>query len=353
MNAFNDKFNLKSNYYNDYYNYTYISQQVIDESTSWLGDLKKDTSKLERIHEIMKYINEKIYDDENNIDKNFTKISKNNEYVKSYLGFENEESIKNFKRIVFSLYKIIFPNYTAMIFSIICLILFIFLIVLNIISIYYSIQNERFDKLKKYNIVFSIILYCPTFLGYLIYCSVIYKKVYNSESIEYAKKVRADKFIEDFLKEFIKYLENKTLILCSIIFFIFSGILFIIGWIISSFNESFQNYRINRLRRRHILESHNTIPIRTIDIAPSSRQNEEILAVIFISIDRTINLPVACKPSDKFSEIEKKLYIEYPDLEKKNIYFVSNGKVIEKLNTLKQNDIRNGNAILTKDNELD
>ena len=91
IHAFSEKFGSIN-----YYNITYISELVIDESTVWLGDLAKDTAKLERIHKLMKYINEKIYDDENNIDNNFTKIS-HNEYVKRYLGFENEESIKNLK----------------------------------------------------------------------------------------------------------------------------------------------------------------------------------------------------------------------------------------------------------------
>ena len=103
LDAFEDKFGSET-----YGNITYVSKQVIDESTDWLGGLKKDSSKVERIHKIMEYINEKIYDDENNIDKNFTKISED-EYVKRYLGFENEESIKNLKELFFLYIKPFFP----------------------------------------------------------------------------------------------------------------------------------------------------------------------------------------------------------------------------------------------------
>ena len=346
--AFEEKFGSLN-----YHNIAYISKQVIDESIDWVENFEKNSAKIERIHKLMKFINEKIYDDENNIDKNVTKIY-GNEYVKRYLGFENEESIKNFKRITFSLYKIRFPNYIAIVFSFISIIFFIGLIIINIFSIYFSLNNENFDKLKKYNIVISIILYCPTFLGYLIYCSVIYKQKYKNESIEYAKKVRADKFIEDFLKDFIEHFRNNTLIICSIIFFIISGLLFIIGWIISSFNERYQYNRFHRIQRRDIFQSrsaiirytNNTNNIRT------DRQNIEIFAVNFISFDQTINFPMACKSSDNFTELEKKLYIEYPDLKKKNIYFFANGKLIERSSTLEQNNIKSGNAILIKENEL-
>ena len=335
-----------------YTNITYISKQVIHESTGWLGDLAKNTAKLEKIHKLMKYINEKIFDDENNIDNNFTKIS-HSEYVKRYIGFENEESIKNFKRIVFSLYKTHFPNYTALVFSYISIISFTGLIIINIISIYFSVQNENFDCFKTFNIVISIIFFVPTFLGFLIYSSVKYDQIYNNESIEYAKKVRADKFIEDFLKDFIKHFDDKTLIICSIIFFTISGLLFIIGWIISTFKKScFQYDSFSRPIRRVTIQSQSPVIRYNYNNIPSARQNIEIFAVNFISVDQSINFPIACKSSDNFTELEKKLYIEYPDLKKKNIYFFANGKLIERSSTLEQNNIKSGNAILIKENEL-
>ena len=73
---------------------------------------------------------------------------------------------------------------------------------------------------------------------------------------------------------------------------------------------------------------------------------EEIIAVNFISTDQMINYPVACKNIDIFSMLENKLFLEYPELKNKDIYFVSNGNVIDKTVSLEKNQIKNGSHIL-------
>ena len=329
------------------YNEVYITKQIFDESIDWLGDLTKNAAKLERIHKLLIYINEKIFDDEKNIDKNFTKIYKK-EYIKRYLGFENEESIKNFKRIDFSIYKSFFPNYKAVVFSFISIFLFIGLIIINIFSIFYLIKNKEIENLKKYNIIFSNIIYCPTFLGFLIYFTVIYTKIYKSESIEYAKKVRADRFIEDFLNDFIKSFGNNALILCSIIIFSISGVLYIIGWFISPFNKCIKYYTFYNIERKEILQNQNNLFTDKINI---DRKTAETFAVIFTYTDQGINYPIAYKNSDIFSKLEEQLYIEYPDLKKKKIYFLANGNIIDRKATIEKNKIKNGTTILIQEIE--
>ena len=137
---------------------------LIDESVDWAGNLILDSLKLEKIKKLIKYINEKIYDDENNIDKNFIKIY-HDKYVKSYLGFENEDSIKKFEEIDFNLYKKYFPTYTYVIISFICGAIFIFLLIINASIIIYLIKNENInEQLEKYNSIISFIFYVPTFL---------------------------------------------------------------------------------------------------------------------------------------------------------------------------------------------
>ena len=76
----------------------------------------------------------------------------------------------------------------------------------------------------------------------------------------------------------------------------------------------------------------------------------KIIAVNFTSIDQTVNFPMACKTTDIFAELEKRLYIEYPDLKHKNIYFIANGNVINTSVTLEQNKIKNGNTIIINNN---
>ena len=67
---------------------------------------------------------------------------------------------------------------------------------------------------------------------FFIYSIVIYATVYNKESFDLAKSIKADKFIEDFLKEFYEPFESPKTIICALVFLSISAILFITAWII-------------------------------------------------------------------------------------------------------------------------
>ena len=75
---------------------------------------------------------------------------------------------------------------------------------------------------------------------------------------------------------------------------------------------------------------------------------EKIIAINFISFDEKINYPMKCKKSDIFSKLEEKLYYEYPDYKRKNLLFISKGKVINRNETLEKNRIKNGDSIFLK-----
>ena len=81
-------------------------------------------------------------------------------------------------------------------------------------------------------------------------------------------------------------------------------------------------------------------------INDSSIISEKIIAINFISIGHNINLPMACKKTDIFLTIEKKLFDEYPELKSKKLFYIANGNVIDKYISLEQNKIKNGNSIL-------
>ena len=87
------------------------------------------------------------------------------------------------------------------------------------------------------------------------------------------------------------------------------------------------------------------------DINPSIRIMEAIIAVNFVSWNQKINYPMACRKTDIFEKIEEKLYLEYPELKSKRIYFIANGKAIDKSSTLEENKIKNGNTILINEME--
>ena len=67
-------------------------------------------------------------------------------------------------------------------------------------------------------------------------------------------------------------------------------------------------------------------------------------------MDQSINCLITCKTSDFFSEAEKKLYLQFPDLKGKDLHFVVNGKIINSKNTIAQNEIKHGNCIIIIEN---
>ena len=87
------------------------------------------------------------------------------------------------------------------------------------------------------------------------------------------------------------------------------------------------------------------------DVNSSTKIMETIIAVIFVSLNKNINYPMACRKTDIFKNIEKKLYHEFPALESKKIYFVANGNIVNRSSTFEENKIENGNTILINESE--
>lgn len=132
--------------------------------------------------------------------------------------------------------KHIFPNYYAMFFGYFSLAFLIGLIIFSITRICYEDSPKKdfegnFCCVCTCKIVI-IILYLMPFLGFFIY--IIYKYASNKNKRNYKnlKTIKADIFIEDFIDYFCykKDKEEKAL-LAELLFFIASGIFFILGWI--------------------------------------------------------------------------------------------------------------------------
>ena len=80
----------------------------------------------------------------------------------------------------------------------------------------------------------------------------------------------------------------------------------------------------------------------------SSDLDDNLFAVIFTSTDQSINYPIICRNTDTFSNLEEKLFDEYHELKRKNIYFLCNGNIINRTASIKENKIKKGNIILIK-----
>lgn len=76
--------------------------------------------------------------------------------------------------------------------------------------------------------------------------------------------------------------------------------------------------------------------------------NDEMMAIRFLSIDQRINSPIPCIKSDKFKNVEKKLYEKNPEIRYKKVLFIANGINIDKNKTLEENKIKDGDTILVQ-----
>jgi len=82
------------------------------------------------------------------------------------------------------------------------------------------------------------------------------------------------------------------------------------------------------------------------------KEIDNMFAVNFVSTDYNINnCPLVCKKTEYFIELEEKLYKEYPYLKRKSIYFLCNGNLINRDETLENNGIKKGNIILKNKND--
>ena len=81
-------------------------------------------------------------------------------------------------------------------------------------------------------------------------------------------------------------------------------------------------------------------------------EGEELMSVIITSSDQKIHQSIICKNTEKFSRIEEILYKEAPDYIDSNIYFCVKGNIVNRLKTLKENNIHNSDIIILNKREF-
>ena len=81
------------------------------------------------------------------------------------------------------------------------------------------------------------------------------------------------------------------------------------------------------------------------------KEIDNMFAITFESTNQNIKCSMSCKKTDNFKNLEEKLYRDYPELKKKNLVFMANGSVINRDETLDNNGIKSGNAILIYEND--
>ena len=61
---------------------------------------------------------------------------------------------------------------------------------------------------------------------------------------------------------------------------------------------------------------------------------------------------IICKSTQKFTELEQKLYKDYPEYSETNNYFLINGNKVNKNKSLEENKIRNSDIIILALNNI-
>ena len=79
---------------------------------------------------------------------------------------------------------------------------------------------------------------------------------------------------------------------------------------------------------------------------------DKIISIIFITSDENIQYSIICKSTERFFELEKRLYIKYPEYkETKNCYYANRHK-IDVSKTLEDNKIKDYEIIfISNDND--
>ena len=76
------------------------------------------------------------------------------------------------------------------------------------------------------------------------------------------------------------------------------------------------------------------------------KEGEKLMSVIFTSVDQKINYSIICKNTDRFNNIENKLYDNYSEYAESENYFIVHGKRVIKSKSLEDNKINNNDIII-------
>ena len=125
-------------------------------------------------------------------------------------------------------------------------------------------------------------------------------------------------------------------------------------------NPSLENKKLNYLINNKKIDISKTLEENNITdgsiiyykIQESNNEDDEI-SVIIKSLDQNIKCPFICKKSEKFKELEQKIYEKYPDLKNKEHFYLCSGKVIDIEKTIEENKIKDNDIILINEIEED
>ena len=75
---------------------------------------------------------------------------------------------------------------------------------------------------------------------------------------------------------------------------------------------------------------------------------EQLISIIFTSLDYNIHYSIICKKTDSFSKIELLLLKRYPEYKKYKRIFIVNGNTVDVSRNVEENNIKNSDIIVLK-----
>jgi len=192
------------------------------------GPRKLDEKLLYGDAEVTNYIFDKFIE-KKNIDTTYRNIS-DKVRAKYYLGFQDIDSLNKFTdKDFYNFYFVRYPNVASFVFTIILFVLFLGYVIFSLTRI--CDDKEEFDdSCVSCGIVFIIFPYVAFFLGFFIYFLVKYTEIYKKKRAEELLNIRADPFIEDFIKEITAQIPKGSLTIAIFILYSISLFIFVLAW---------------------------------------------------------------------------------------------------------------------------
>ena len=217
----------------------YINEQNFIFDEKLFKELFNENNNSKKYTNFNDYKNKKMNEEENK-DTDATVIISNANitfYYKNFIGFgslKDMDLLMDKKKTLLKLYKLDFPNLPSTIISIFCFVIFLILMIFSLIKFF---SKERQKKFKKNPDLISKIvisgIYLLVFIGYFVYFVYICVIMNENHNCSKLKKIKADKFIVNNIKEVCnKIILQKIIIIVELFFLCISLILFIISFFI-------------------------------------------------------------------------------------------------------------------------
>ena len=113
---------------------------------------------------------------------------------------------------------------------------------------------------------------------------------------------------------------------------------------INDLNSQLNNFRMGNNQTNNLINQMNNLNINNNTNGMVNRN--EMIAILFKSVDKKVEMPYACHITDEFHNIEQELYKEYPELKEVNTYFTVNGQTIKRFKTITENNIKNYDIVI-------